>query len=62
MMKSKNNISKLEMIKIWMNSTSKVRLTKKNRSVGAYYSEGQELSLPSSCPLPTTTYYIQLYT
>ena len=30
--------------------------------VGAYYSEGQELSLPSSCPLPTTTYYIQLYT
>ena len=29
MMKSKNNISKLEMIKIWMNSTSKVRLTNK---------------------------------
>ena len=29
MMKSKNDISKLKMIKIWMNSASKVRLTKK---------------------------------
>ena len=28
-MKSKNDISKLKMIKIWMNSASKVRLTKK---------------------------------
>ena len=29
MMKSKNYISTLEMIKIWMNNTSKVRLTNK---------------------------------
>ena len=29
LMKSKNNISKLEIIKIWMNSTSKVKLTNK---------------------------------
>ena len=31
MIKSKNNISKLEMIRIWMNSTSKFRLTKKKQ-------------------------------
>ena len=36
MMKSKNNISKLEMIKIWMNSTSKAKLTNKKLNQKTY--------------------------
>ena len=50
---------------IWSKQWSDTNLSAINKistTVCVYYSEWPELSLPSSCPLPATTYYIQLYT